>query len=191
MAAIAEKRRATIVCGTLASPGPSDGTLRLGPGGGAIVPQRFRTIASTLDAQCSSGACLRDSGTCGKPRATGEPCSVDAGCVTANCSTDGVETTVGHCNEELGTTCSASAAGHNVTATCNDCLVAVGATTGVCLRSDCDPVDAGHCATFAGHEFQCAESTDRMYRCHEVCADEFDDCFDSTAFCGGNGDFCG
>jgi hypothetical protein len=119
----------------------------------------------------------------------GEPCSVDAECETLNCSTDGDDSMVGHCNQELGTRCT-SPTRDRVTATCTQCMFTFGVTDGICFRAACDPVTANHCQSFGGHEFQCDRSTEGTYHCYELCEFAGDDCWYDTVSCYTEGDYC-
>ncbi|MCC6874404.1 MAG: hypothetical protein IT378_08895 [Sandaracinaceae bacterium] len=134
--------------------------------GGCVLPQPDGT-SCTLDVECASGACYRDSQTCGSPRAMGEPCRVDAECADRNCSTDGDQTATGVCNQPLGSACR----GAGGSATCTRCIVGPFSISGdgFCSRAFCDPVDANHCPTSGRRVWGCAESVDGRHRCYETC----------------------
>lgn len=158
-------------------------------GMGCVTPEADGS-ACTLDAQCSSGVCYRDTHTCGAPRGMGGVCHVDAECSTSNCSTDGNTSMAGVCNQRLGSSCTAPTTGNTRTATCTDCLITFGNSSGVCLRDACDPTNAPTCPDFDGHTFECAQSTNGTNHCYETCPDTFHRCFYDTVSCFRAGDFC-
>jgi hypothetical protein len=158
-------------------------------GMGCVVP-RANGEECTVDAQCVSGSCHRDTELCGNPRPMGDACTVDAECASSNCSTDGLTTSPGVCNQPLGSRCTGPMSGRNRTETCTNCLIDFGADAGICLREDCAPGTAPTCPSFAGHEFECALGADDTYGCFEVCEDEFDDCFYDSFSCYRAGDYC-
>lgn len=159
-------------------------------GMGCVMPQPDGA-ACTIDAQCTSGACLRDTHQCGAPRAMGGACHVDAECATHNCSTDGNASMAGVCNQSLGTPCTQDASGSRHTATCTDCQVSFDYPGGVCFRAACDPTNAPNCQDFDNHPFQCAAGgTDGRYHCYETCSSTIHRCYYSTYACYEVGDYC-
>ncbi len=155
-------------------------------GTGCVVPQPDGSPC-TADVGCTSGACYRDTSTCGPPRAMGEPCTVDAECETHNCSTDGDPTVAGVCNQELGSEC----AGFGRTETCTNCLHYDSILAPVCAREHCGPEAACPQLGDSRRVWSCELSTDGTHRCDERCDPESAyNCFDSGAFCHTNG-FCG
>lgn len=155
-------------------------------GSGCVIAQPDGSPCTT-DIGCTSGACHRDTGTCGPPRAIGEPCTVDAECETGNCSTDGDPTTAGVCNQELGSECT----GFDRTETCTNCLRWDSILPAVCAREHCGP--GAECPQLGDSRrvWSCEQSTDGAYRCYEQCNFEGSyNCFDGNDFCRSNG-FCG
>lgn len=140
------------------------------------------------DQQCASGRCL-STRTCGPRRAIGEPCSIDSDCLTSHCSTNGRETEIGVCYQELGTAC--------VPDGCSRCLAHPTVAAGICSRSSCDPVDAPDCPAFDSHVYSCAASVSGSYHCYERCSADAPsgeprdhDCLSRFETCRAFGDFC-
>ena len=156
-------------------------------GRGCVMPQADGATC-TVDAECMSGLCYRDTNVCGAPRAQGEPCVLDVDCETDNCSTDGDETSTGTCLQAFETECD----GFGMTATCNDCMRFDSILGSVCARERCDPVDAP-CPQLGDPRrvWSCERSMDGVFRCFERCDPTTGyRCFEDSRTCRSSG-FCG